>query len=751
MEDTHIDHNAPLPKSEFVQGTNPAAKMSNDQPMNPTWLLLISPLAGLTASAPIAGAILYRCGYRRLGWIVGSLLSFMGIVFFLFAIFWGVEWYWTTLSLTTLHLLFGTGLSLFLRKLYRNYKANHPSPSKKRGSYREIIAGMAGGALISAVLGTVCIVLYLLLLDRLLSTLVPVNFQDEFASFKLLIGMLYLVLSGLIAGGMIGRNHPRINPGQMITYGFALLWTYLTWLFLLEILIAIPGFQADAATGRGLGAMMALNTLINFLIGFWWVVFLLFYMMSPAGRLARLSRAVQVLGINLAVGLTLSISFGYSADAFLALGRHFERKACVATALRFYELGLKKEPEARIASYLQYRVALLNHRLRNGKKAKQGFKRVVSKYTGNPELVKKANRFLDNLDRSRKKKRVVLPGVETRTEYKGGYCVPNSLALAMRYWGSNVTARRIGSRITGLGSGTIIVNQSWYAEQAGFRHDFLPMASLDDIKQCIDAGFPVLVYVPAHVFAIVGYDEDLETFVSYDVATNDVWVEYLQKDFIKAWKKQATTLVLGYPEQRESSIPAAIRARLKKLSDNYLHYHLHYLEAPAGSISTLHLLKAAGETGEFFFPLTILYNDFPGLRKAIAKRYDTETIIDSMSSYFMDNFDEGTYGPGQYHEEKRADPDWRLKFSIDYLIGYERFDVVEDLITRIDEEGQISDGVRSTMGMIHLVREEFDQGMDQLMAHKGNENSLYLGLTHLKMGNEHAASRELVKTVSRCI
>jgi hypothetical protein len=521
-----------------------------------------------------------------------------------------------------------------------------------------------------------------------------------------------------------------------------------TWLFSLEVLIAVPGFQADAATGSGFAAMMSRITLINFLIGFWWVVFLLLYMMSPARPWARLGRAIQVLGVNLAAGLVLSISFGYSADAFFALGRYFERQACAPKALRLYELGLKKAPEARIGSYLQYRVALLNHRLGNGPKAKQGFKRVVAKYTGNPALVKKANRFLDNLDRTVRKKRVVLPGVETRTEYKGGYCVPNSLALALRYWRSNDTARAIGRQITGLGSGTIIVNQSWYAEQAGFRHDFLPMAGLDDIKQCVDAGFPVLVYVPAHVFAIVGYDEGLETFVTYDVATHDVWVEYLQKDFIKAWKKQAATLVLSYPPHMEASIPETIRPRLKKLSDNYLHFHLHYLERPAGSVSVPHLLKAAGETGEFFFPLTILYSEFPGLRSGIENQYDTETIVASMNAYFMDHFDEGTHGPGQYHEEKQVQPDWRLKLSIEYLIGQQRLDAVEDLITRIDEGGRISDDARSSLGMIHLVRGEYHQGVDQLMVVQGKENALYLGLTHLRMGNEPAAVRELVKAVS---
>lgn len=112
------------------------------------------------------------------------------------------------------------------------------------------------------------------------------------------------------------------------------------------------------------------------------------------------------------------------------------------------------------------------------------------------------------------------------------YCVPDSLALVMRYWGKDVSAGAIGRRITGLGKGTIVVDQRWFAEQQGLRHDFLPLAGIEDIRRCIDAGLPVLVYVPAHVFAIVGYDDVLETFVTYDVATRDIRQEYLQNDFL---------------------------------------------------------------------------------------------------------------------------------------------------------------------------------------------------------------------------
>lgn len=727
-----------------------AAGSDVDLPLNPLWFIIITIVAGLVASAPLAGAIAVRCGYRRLGWICGTLLTALGMLALVIAVFWGVEWYWTTLSLVAFHIFFGSILFLLLRKPHRVFKENNPMSAGKKGGYRQIISGIVGGAIVSLLIGMVGMIIYVLLLDRIFSTLMPVTFEDGFAAYKLFISVWFLVFSGAIAGGFIGRAKPGIKPGQIILYGFGLLWAYLTWLFALEIFIAIPGFQAGAATGFGWQALISPTLLGHLLVGFWWSVFLLFYMFAPQAGIKRFGRAAQLLGINLVAGLTLSICFGYSADMFLAMGRHLEREAMTDKAIKFYEIGLKKEPQPWIASYLQYRVALANHRLGAREKAIRGFRKVVAKYTANTELVAKASRFLDNLERSADKKRVVLAGVDTRTEYKSGYCVPNSLALAMRYWGADATARGIGQKITGLGSGTYIVNQSWYAEQAGFRHDFLPMASLEDIKKCIDAGFPVLVYVPAHAFAIVGYDDALETFVTYDVATYDVWVEYIQKDFVKAWKRQATTLILAYPPEKEPLLPDQIRNRLKRLSDNYLHYQMHFLDAPENSISIPHLVKAAGDNGEFFFPLTILYNNYPGLRKQISQDYGSELVASSIYTYFGDDFDEGIHQAGQYHDERWGESDLNLKYSVQYLIGQQQFDMVAELLARIDEKGQISPEMRSQIGMIHLAQGEFEPGIDQLIAHNNSTNSFYAGLANLKIGNTQAAIRHLSEAVSGC-
>jgi hypothetical protein len=728
-------------------GYSKSLEKSFFRPLHPGWLVIITLIAGLAGSGPVVGATLYRYGYRKVGFLTGFLICLLGLMVLAGTFLWEVEWFWSTILISGIHLLSATGIFFAMRPLHLNYQLHHPRPAQERGSLKKIVTGLITGAYIGCLLGVISSVVYILLIDRLFSTLIPISFEDATTGTRVFIMIFFLTVSGIVAGGFIGRHRPRVSVTQIFLFGIGLIWAYLTWLTAMEITVAIPEFQAGAATGGGWDSLVAPFILENLLVGFWWPVFLMFYIMSPPDRMKKLLRGGLVLAINLAAGITFSITFGYPADIFLSAGRHLERNARTEKALWCYERGLKKEPENRVASYLQYRVALLNHKLYQPDKAKNGFKRVVAKYTWNKNLVKKANRFLDNLERSAGKKRVVLPGVETRTEYKGGYCVPNSLALAMRFWGADISARGIGKRITGLGSGTFVVNQSWFAEQEGFRHVFLPLADLNDIKQCIDAGFPVLVYVPAHVFAIFGYDEALETFVTYDIATHDVWVEYLQKDFIKSWKKQATTMVLAYPPDKELLLPDNIKDRIIRLSDNYLHFQLHFFDTPAGTVSVPHLFKAAGRSGEFFFPITILYSDFPGLRRDLVDKFGSEPIYDAIKSYFWEDFDEGIHRAGQYHNQRWARPDWALRFSVNYLIGQKQYDLVKTLTSRIKLEGRISDGILADAGIIDLAQGNLEDGLDRLSNAKGANKPLYTGLAKLKTGDKAGAVRDFVKIV----
>lgn len=723
---------------------------TTNRPIHPLWLIPISLVAGLLACGPFAGAILHRCGFRRLGWGLGSTLMIAGCALLVLCALWGTHWYWVALTLSGVHLLCGTVLFLALRGPYREFITRQAHAAAWRGGYRSVLTGMIGGALLGALFGTALSIPYELLVDRLFSTLLPATFDDNIVLFRVIAGSIFMSFTGIVAGCMLGRFRPDITARRVFLYTIFLVWIQQSWMLSVDALIATPGFQANSEALSGLSSLIGPFIKLELLIGCWWSVFLLFFVISSQRLPGMFLRCSLTPAINLAAAITISVSFGYVGDLFLAVGKHFERTAQTSRALWFYELSLKKDPKEHVASYLQYRVALLNHKLGEREKARQGFSRVVAKYNRNQYLAGKANQFLDSLERKSEGKRVVLPGVETRTEYKGGYCVPNSLSLVMRYWGRDVSARTIGSRITALGSGTIVVDQRWFAEQEGMRHDFLPMAGIDDIKRLIDAGFPVLVYVPAHVFAVLGYDEALETLITYDVATADIWEEYIQKDFIKSWKKQATTLVLSYPPEKERMIPDDIRRRFENLSDNYLHYHLYYLDRPKDSVSIAHLSKAAEPEGVFFFPVTILYRAFPSLRASFDRTYDANLIAESIKEYFGNDFDEGLHMAGQLHlDERESGQDWALGSAVSYLIGNGRFDLVKALIERIDDQGRVSRRTLAEVGLMDLSIGDYSQGLDRLQRADDQSAAFYAGLARLKTGNTQGGIQELAKTVRK--
>ena len=71
-------------------------------------------VAGLAASGPIAGAIIHRCGYRKSGWLLGSLLGFFGIVLHIIAYFMALKT--TTIAFT----MIGFQISIILVAFYEH-------------------------------------------------------------------------------------------------------------------------------------------------------------------------------------------------------------------------------------------------------------------------------------------------------------------------------------------------------------------------------------------------------------------------------------------------------------------------------------------------------------------------------------------------------------------------------------------------------------------------------------------------------
>jgi hypothetical protein len=196
-------------------------------------------------------------------------------------------------------------------------------------------------------------------------------------------------------------------------------------------------------------------------------------------------------------------------------------------------------------------------------------------------------------------KRVVIPGIEARTEYKAAYCVPNSLGLILNFWGDRTGAKRIGAEITQLDRGSLITDEVFFSESRGFASLVLPLRTLDDIFKLIDRGIPVLAFIPGHVIAVFGYDKVLQTIVTYDVNTYDIWDDQRWSEFSQDWSHMYNTLGIVVPKARLPELREALGGKIDEQNEAYLQFLMAKIKGDDPDKALRHVGRAAGHG--FFF------------------------------------------------------------------------------------------------------------------------------------------------------
>jgi len=120
-------------------------------------------------------------------------------------------------------------------------------------------------------------------------------------------------------------------------------------------------------------------------------------------------------------------------------------------------------------------------------------------------------------------------------------CGPASLAGVLNYWGILVTPEEIASEIYSRSAkGTLNIDMVWYAEIKGLKADFYK-GSVEDLKQKIDSGFPLIVMVDYgfgmiqqnHFMVVVGHSND-RIIVNSD---REQLKKISMKSFTKSWKR----------------------------------------------------------------------------------------------------------------------------------------------------------------------------------------------------------------------
>jgi ABC-type bacteriocin/lantibiotic exporter with double-glycine peptidase domain len=120
-------------------------------------------------------------------------------------------------------------------------------------------------------------------------------------------------------------------------------------------------------------------------------------------------------------------------------------------------------------------------------------------------------------------------------------CGPASLAGVLNYWGIRITPDQVARNIFSASArGTLTIDMVLFAQQKGLSAEQY-RGSIENLKQNIDSGYPVVVlvdyggvlYQMNHFMVVIGYNEygilansgkDNEKFIPED-------------DFMKSWKK----------------------------------------------------------------------------------------------------------------------------------------------------------------------------------------------------------------------
>lgn len=306
-----------------------------------------------------------------------------------------------------------------------------------------------------------------------------------------------------------------------------------------------------------------------------------------------LAVALSMAGLALATGLPINYA--------LLMGQHYEKSGTPSSAIPWYSRALAWSRSDNLKSYLQFRVALLHRKTGNLDEAKEAFIRVLVKYYHDSRLLLEAHEFRDKLEKKNDSalKRVVIPGIEARTEYKSAYCVPNSLGLILNFWGDRSGAKRIGAEITQLDRGSLITDEAFFSESRGFASMVLPLRSLADITKLIDNGIPVLAFIPGHVIAIFGYDQVLQTLVTYDVNTYDIWDDQRWNSFSQDWSHMYNTLGVVVPKDKVPLLKTLLGPDIEAQNEAYLQFLLARVNEDDIDRRALHLGRSAGHG--FFF------------------------------------------------------------------------------------------------------------------------------------------------------
>ncbi len=271
------------------------------------------------------------------------------------------------------------------------------------------------------------------------------------------------------------------------------------------------------------------------------ILFSVLYLIRTASR-KQLQKGIAVLLIGIPlITLHAIVVSGYSVTIGLTVASILEDRRQLSAAKALYAKAIPHIQYQVLLASLHHRQSVLQVLNQDYDAALAGFKKVMADYSENFPVYRKAKRYVESFESNRSLKeagRKIL-SVRHQTFEQAASCFPNSLSVVLNFYEPEpISTRELSYAIKeGFSRGAFVWKAETFLEDMGYTLITTFWRDKDTLLSLLDAGYPVLVYVPGHVYTVYGYDARMEMFFTYDTAYANRWNDKPFREFLTAWMR----------------------------------------------------------------------------------------------------------------------------------------------------------------------------------------------------------------------
>ncbi|MCO4783079.1 MAG: hypothetical protein KC646_12210 [Candidatus Cloacimonetes bacterium] len=301
---------------------------------------------------------------------------------------------------------------------------------------------------------------------------------------------------------------------------------------------------------------------------FYWFLLTLYPLSLSSKR--RIQLTVTMIPILL-VHLTLIGNYWNTMTVTMAYVQ--ESSGNIEQAKKLYMKVIPDLDNSSFVASLKHRLGVLNLIEGNVKESVSYFQKVVTDYKKSDKVFKKAKKYMASYNKNVKNKKSVILQNNYQTFEQAASCFPNSLGYILSYYDKQqIDTRELSFSIKeSFFAGTFIWKAESYLKKRGYSLINSYWQDGKQLRKLLDAGFPVLIYVPGHVYTVYGYNEDFELFYTYDTAKQNRWDDKPFDDMYDEWSKSSFLMSVVIKTEDENKLKELLKDLLD-YSDVYSLY-----------------------------------------------------------------------------------------------------------------------------------------------------------------------------------